>query len=275
MKEHGKSGAAAWAALFFSFCVTPLAGAEPLKTGGTGAATGTIQVLAEEYRREQPSFTLAVVDGLGSTGGIKAVTAGALDFALVGRPLKAQEQAAGLVELEYGRTPFVIVTNKEGVDNLSLVQLASLIAGDTPTWPDGSPVRLVLRPVADADTELLGRFSPGVKEALAVAHKRGGMVRAITDGESANESERLAGSLGTSSVALLRSEKRALRVLSVDGILPTPENFASGAYPHGKTMTIVTKGKPNEATQKFLDFMSSEKGRLVLVRLGHLMPRAP
>jgi phosphate transport system substrate-binding protein len=215
------------------------------------------------------------VDGLGSTGGVKAVTAGVLDFALVGRPLKAEEQRAGLVAFEYGRTPFVIVTNKQGVENLSLVQLASMIASDNPVWADGSPVRLVLRPVADADTALLGAFSPAMKDALAVAHKRGGMVRAITDGESADESERLPGSLGTSSVALLQSEKRVLKVLSLDGMLPTLQNFASGAYPHGKTMSIATKGKPNEATQKFLDFMSSDEGRQILVRLGHLLPSAP
>ena len=51
-----------------------------------------------------------------------------------------------------------------------------------------------------------------------------------------------------------------------------PQNFASGAYPHGKLMTIVTQGKANEATQKFLDFIASDKGRQVLVRLGHLPP---
>lgn len=272
MRTRGRSGLAAWAGLLVAIgMVLPAAAAQPLKTGGTGAAIGTMQVLADEYRRQEPAFALVVVPGLGSSGGVKAAAAGVVDFALVGRSLKAQEQALGLVSFEYGRTPFVVVTNKEGVENLTMTQLASLIANPVPTWEDGTTLRLVLRPVADADTELLGHFSPVVKEALAAAHKRGGMVRAITDQESADESERLPGSLGTSSVALIRSEKRALRVLSIDGIVPSPQNFASGAYPHGKTMTIVTKGKPNESTQKFLDFIVSDKGRQVLVRLGHLV----
>jgi len=273
MKTKGKCSTAAWTGLLIAVCMSPLgAAAKPLKIGGTGAAIGTMQALAEEYRHVDPSFGLNVVAGLGSGGGIKAVAAGALDFAVSGRHLKPQEEADGLRALEYGRTPFVVVTNKEGVDNLSLLRLAGIIGSNSPTWGDGTPVRLVLRPVADADTELLGEFSPGVKQALADAHKRGGMVRAITDQESADESERLPGSLGTSTLALLRSEKRTLQVVRIDEVAPTPENFTSGAYPHGKTMTIVTKGAPNEATQKFLDFIASDTGRQVLVRLGHLVP---
>lgn len=158
----------------------------------------------------------------------------------------------------------------QGVENLTVLQLSSIIANRASTWEDGTPVRLVLRPLTETDTELLGLFSPAVKDAVA-ALKRGGMVVADSDQESADDCERLPGSLGTSAIALLRSEKRVLRTISIDGILPTAQNFASGAYPHGKTFAIVTKGTPNEATQKFLDFVASDKGRQVLVHLGHLV----
>jgi phosphate transport system substrate-binding protein len=97
------------------------------------------------------------------------------------------------------------------------------------------------------------------------------MVRAITDQESADESERLAGSLGTSSLGLLRSEERALKVVSIDGVAPSLRNYASGAWPHGKTMYIVTRGRPDAHTQKFMDFIASARGREILVELGHLV----
>ena len=98
------------------------------------------------------------------------------------------------------------------------------------------------------------------------------MVRAITDHESANESERLPGSLGTASISLLRAEKRKLKALSIDGVAPTLENYASGAYPHGKTLVIVTNGIPGENTRKFLEFIASEKGQRALMQLGFLVP---
>jgi phosphate transport system substrate-binding protein len=272
MKSHGSRCFAGLGGLLLAAWLFPLAAAQPLKTGGTGAAVGTIELMAQEYRRQDPSFEVNVVAGLGTSGGIKAVAAGVLDFALVGRPLKDTEMAAGLVAYELGRTPFVLVSNQPGIKNLSQVELATYIGSDAPHWPGGAPVRLVLRPVNDSDTALLGDFSPEVKKSLAKAQARGGMVRAITDQESANESERLPGSLGTSSIALLRSEKRTLAVLSLDGVAPSPENLASGAYPHGKTLAIVTQGNPAAATRKFLDFIASAAGREVLTRLGYLLP---
>lgn len=272
MKARGNRVVAAWTWLLVAVCMAPAAAAsKPLMAGGTGAALGTMKVLADEYRHQEPAFLLTILPGMGSSGGVKATAAGLIDFALVSRRLTAQERADGFVYLEYGRTPFVVVTNKKGVENLTVGQLASLIADPVPTWDDGTPVMRVLRPAVREDTELLARFSPVVREALAAARQHSGIVRSISTQESADDSERLPGSLGTSTLALLRSEKRSLNVVGIDGILPTLQNFASGAYPHGKTLAIVTKGKPNEPTQRFLDFIVSDKGRQVLVRLGHLV----
>ena len=270
MKARGNGGLAAWAGLLIAVCMSPaIAASKPLMAGGTGAALGTIKVLAEEYRRQHPGFLLTVMPGMGSSGSIKATTAGLIDFAMVSRGLTAQERTDGLVAFEYGRTPFVLVTNKKGVANLTVAQLASIIADPAPTWDDGTRVNLVLRPAIRDDTELLARFSPAIRNALAVARQHGGIVRSTSTQESADASERLPGSLGTSTLALLKSEKRALSVIGIDGVQPTLKNFASGAYPHGKTLAIVTKGKPNASTQNFI---VSDKGREVLARLGHLAP---
>jgi phosphate transport system substrate-binding protein len=266
------AGLTGLAGLFLAVGAGSAAAAPTLKTGGTGAAVGTIEVLVQEYRLRHPDFTIQVVPGLGTSGGLKALSGGALDLALVGRSLKPQETDAGLVAHELGRTPFVVVTNKSGIGNVSTAELAGLIGSSSPVWPDGAPVRLVLRPVADSDTDLLAGFAPEVKAALAEAQQRGGMIRAITDQESANESERLPGSLGTSSLALLRSEQRKLDVLSIDGVAPSMENFASGAYPHGKKLFVVTQGTPRPEAVEFLQFIASPKGREILVRLGYQVP---
>lgn len=271
MKARANRVLTVWAWLLVAVSMAPAAASEPLMAGGTGAALGTMKVLAEEYRRQESGFLLTVLPGMGSNGGVKATAAGLIDFALVSRPLTARERADGLVSFEYGRTPFVVVTNKKGIANLGVAQLASIIADRAPKWDDGTPVMLVLRPAAREDTELLARFSPAVKDALVASRQHSGIVRSTSTQESADQSERLPGSLGTSTLALLRSEKRTLNAIGIDGILPSLQNFASGAYPHGKTLAIVTKGMPNEPTQRFLDFIVSDKGSQVLARLGHLV----
>lgn len=243
--------------------------AQQLKVGGTGSALGTMSALADAYRKKDPSFELTVVPNLGSGGGIKAATAGAIDFAVVSRVLKPEEAAAGLVPIEYGRTPFVVVTNKAGITDMSIAQLVEIVAGRVSQWKDGAPIRLVLRPTSDHDNTLLSNFSPEMKQAVAAAHTREGMVIGVTDQDSANEAERLPGSIGTSSLALLLSENRKLQPIAINGVKPTIQTLAQGSYPYVKSMYIVTKGKPAAPVQRFVDFTLSAEGRELLARLGH------
>ncbi len=77
-----------------TFCLLFTAGsfAATLKIGGTGAALGTMRILADQFVRKRPDISVVIPDSLGSGGGIKAVLAGALDIALSSRQLKPKEQ---------------------------------------------------------------------------------------------------------------------------------------------------------------------------------------
>ena len=94
-----------------TFCLLFTAGsfAATLKIGGTGAALGTMRILADQFVRKRPDISVVIPDSLGSGGGIKAVLAGALDIALSSRQLKPKEQNAGAKATQYATTPFVLV----------------------------------------------------------------------------------------------------------------------------------------------------------------------
>ena len=243
-----------------------------LRTGGTGAALGTIRLLADALKKHNPQFSLEIMPNLGSGGGLKALDKGAIHFALISRPLSAEEAASGFSAFEYGRTPFVLATSKKGVANLTLAQIADIYAAKRTTWADGTPIRIVLRPANDADTGALGSFSPAVKEGLALAMARDGMVTGITDQDSANDIARLAGGLGTSTLALLLSEKRPLHPIAIDGVAPSTKALAEGKYPYAKSVYIVTRGGAPEPLAKFIEFVRSAEGRRILAENGHLLP---
>lgn len=249
------------------------ASAETVRLGGTGSAIGTMQRLGEAYQKIDPAFRLEVVPNLGSSGGVKAVSSGAVQIGATSRPLKAEEVAAGLRAIEYGRTAFVLATAKPGVKGLSLNEVAEYFHGRA-QWGDGTPVRLVLRPASDGDSMLLAQFSPGIKAALAQAQSREGMVTAMTDQEAVDAIERLPGSLGTASMALLLSERRRAVPLAVDGIEPSLANVSSGRYPHVKPMYLVLRGDAPEGVRRFVDFIGSPAGRKILTDLGHIAPEA-
>lgn len=260
-----------FAALAGMACLA-LAHAETVRIGGTGAALGAMERLAAELRRRDPSFAFEVLTNLGS-GGVKALAKGAIQVAVASRPLKAEELQPNLRVAEYARTPFVLVTAKPGVTGLSAAQLAELY-GRQARWPDGTPVRLVLRPAVDVDHALLAGVSPAMPGVLADALAREGMVVAATDREAADAIERLPGALGTSSLALVLSENRRLTPLAIDGVRPSPQTLADGSYRFGKSLWLVVPTKPTPMTARFLEFLASPDGRKILADTGHLLPPA-
>lgn len=147
-----RRGCAAGVAILL-LLITIFVRGEPIRVGGTGSALGTMKILGEAFARQNASkIELTLMPNLGSSGALRALQAGAIDIALLSRPLSEAQHAAGLVAFEYGRSPFVLVSSKPGVGNLTPAALADLLGGRTLTWSDGQPVRLVLRPKSDVDT---------------------------------------------------------------------------------------------------------------------------
>lgn len=252
----------------------PGAAAQSVRIAGTGAAVGAIELLVAEYRRAHPGARLGAVEAIGSGGALRAARAGALDIALVARPLAEADAAAGLQAVEYARTPFVMaMSTKSGMTFLTRAQLAAAYAGSLQVWPDGTRVRPVLRPADDIDTRHLKAFGPEVGSAVDQALARAGMLVASTDREAADILERTPGAIGPSTLGLILSEKRALRALALDGVAPTVQALASGAYPHQKRLYLVTGPKgPGTEGARFLQYVTSPAGKALLQRTGHLVP---
>ena len=247
--------------------------ADEIKIGGTGAGLGTMRLLADAFARQVPEVNVSVPPSLGSSGGIRAVVGGALDIAVSSRPLKEDERKLGATEIEYGRTPFVFaVASKSKVTAITNGQLADIYAGRLVNWPDGTRIRLVLRPAGESDTAQVKSMSPDIGRALSEAEKRPGVPFAVSDQNAADDIEKIPGAFGATTLALIASEKRALRALTLDGVEPTPKNAASGAYPHFKTLFLVTGAKRSAPVQRFIAFVQSPAGREILARSGHWTP---
>ena len=249
------------------------ASAEGFRIGGTGAALGTMQLLANAFRVRNPDILVTVLPSLGSGGGIKAATEGVLGIGVSSRPLKQSERKRGAAELEYARTPFVFAVSVEsGVTSLTTAELADIYAGRMAGWPDGSPVRVLLRPVSDIDTEMIMSMSPALRQGMLAAQARPGVRVSVNDQDAANDLEKIAGAIGPSTLALLLSESRPLRALKLDGVEPTAANAASGAYPYYKRLFIVTGPKRTAAVERFIAFVQSPAGQKILTSNGQWIP---
>lgn len=251
----------------------PLAAAETLTIGGTGSGLGTMRLLAAEFAKDTPGVSVAVLPNMGSSGGMKALAVGAVDAAVISRPVADEERALGYVALVYGKTPFVLASRNPPAQGFkTMAEIAAIYSTERPVWPDGSALRLIMRPRNDIDTTLLESFSPAVRQAVESAMARPGILIRATDQEAADAIENTPGAIGTTTLALILSEQRKLAAWPINGVLPSTQTLADGSYLFSKTMILVRKPSAKATVLRFFEFLESPKGRQLLSSLGHLPP---
>jgi len=252
-------------------CPLDAAAQDEIRIGGTGGMISAMGKIAEAFRNAHPSVAVKVMPSLGSTGGIKAVINGALDIGISSRPLNDREQ--GAQAREFARTPFVFATAVNNpVAAVTIRELADIYGGKTPTWPDGRPIRLVLRPSTEFDTLLLKSLSPDIDRAVTDALGRQGMIVAITDQDCATALEKVPGAFGTTTLGQIISEKRRIKTLSLNGVMPGP-TVSTSVYPYFKTYFLITKPDPRPIVRQFIEFAFSPQTRDILTRSGYRMAR--
>ncbi len=245
---------------------TPAGAATSLKIGGTGAAYPVLEKLIAEYRRTDAAGQIEIMKPpLGSSAGIRAVSAGFLDLAISGRPLKPDE-AKTLMARELARSPLAFVVNGAvGRQQISQRDLIDIYAGKIPRWEDGTPLRLILRPASDADTAIVKKLAPEIDLALTAALVRPGMAIATHDMENTEILMRAKGIFGTITLCQLRAQDLALQPLALDGTMPTLKAMAAGTYPLYKPFILITRSEKTVALEHFMKFLFSPKARQIML----------
>ncbi len=249
--------------------------AETITVGGTGSALGTLQRMGKAYMALHPEIKVTILPSLGSGGGIKAVIRGSIDIGLSGRALKDSEKEKA-VAVEFAQCPFVLVVpEKNPVSEMSLEQLARIYSGETDSWPDGTPLRLIMRPERESEVDFLKSLGPEMERAVPLAYKRQGMIVALTDQEAADKVGEIPGAFGISTLCQVVSEARPLKIVSLDGVQPTLDLVENGRYPYVRLFRLVTPLQPAPHVQEFIRFILSETGAGILKTNGSLPVKTP
>lgn len=244
--------------------------ADTLRIGGTGSATVLMQRLGAAFAASHADTSVEVIPGLGSSGGIAAVLDNVLDLAVSARPLKPAEQ--GLTAIVAVRTPYGLVSSNPNPGDIAKAEVAAFYANPAATWPDGTSVRVVLRPKSESDTALLGETFPGMAAAIEKIRARIDVPVAATDQDNLEMASTIKGSLvGTSLTQMVTENYQSqLHFLTIDGAKPTLENLENGVYPYSKPYRFVFAEEPSPLVQRFMDFIASSEGKSILRASGSL-----
>jgi phosphate transport system substrate-binding protein len=239
--------------------VPPSAWADALKVGGTGSGPALLRVLAVGYCEEHPDEQVDVLSfSLGTGGGVRALAAGKIDLAVLGRPLADDEKRDGLRVAAWARTPLVLATSDGKLaGGMSVPLLVDILRMRRTTWDDGSKIRLILRIPQETDTMVLAGLSPDLKRALDAYLSSPGAMVADTDTDAMHLLARTPGSLGTTTLGLIALRGRQVVPLSFAGVAPSLKTLADGSYPLAKELYLLSGDKPSPQLARFMAWLVS------------------
>lgn len=243
--------------------------ADSLRIGGTGVALGGMTLLAEAFEQANQGTDVVVLPSLGSSGGVRALVAGAIDLAVASRPLKPAEEEKGAEATLYATTTMVIATSTmTNAETITLEQLEQMYSGELTHWPSGQPVRVVLRPQTETDTKMLSALSERMSTAIEAAQERPGMLSATNDQENAETLEQVYGSLGVVALGQIATENRQLKTVTLDAPqTATADGAQKGLY--SKELFVVQTKTSSDLAKRFVEFIFSKDAQTILSATDH------
>lgn len=242
--------------------------AERVRIGGTGVALASMSAAGEKLAARTPPLAVEVLPSLGTPGGVRALIDGKIDIALLARPLLAEEAAKGAREMRCLVTPLVFATTHATATGLSRATLAAAYAEIAPKWDDGTPLKIVLRSKSSSEVPFLFKAFPELEAPIQAAHKRPGMPIGATDQDNAEIAEKTEGALAIITLMQIRSERRRLRALAIEGVVPDADTVENRLYPLGFRVCLAQLAEGSPAAAQFIAYLDSAPGRSLMRSLG-------
>jgi phosphate transport system substrate-binding protein len=259
------------AAVGLMLCAAPqvgIAADDVVRIGGTGMALAAMAQIGEGLTSADPSIRVEVLPSLGTPGGLRALAERAIDVAVIGRSLTAAEQAKGAVEAACMTTALVFASSHPAPSGFAQADLPGIYAGSAPLWPDGKPLKILLRSRAGSENAYLIAAIPGMEAALEKAYRRPDVPVATTDQENADLASRTANSFAIMSLLQIRAERLNLRTIPLDGVPATAETLANQTYPLSMRVCVVIASSPTPSAARFVAHLRSAPAQALLQTLG-------
>lgn len=254
-------------------CVSTVRRPAGLLLAGSGTNLSLVSRIVERYREANPASHVRLLGSIGSGGAGRAVVDGAIDLGLSSRPLSADERPLGLRTTPLARVPITVAAHPSVQTHaLTRQRLIQIYRGEIDHWADGSEIVPLLREPGDSSRRMFTQTLPGFEAAMADAFgERRGRV-CYTDAEMRDALLEVPGALGFLDLGTIRLERLPLRLLSLDGIEPTPDAVLTGRYPHVKPLSWLTLGPPAGEVARLIEFAGSAAVDDLFAGGGYLPP---
>ena len=228
------------------------------------------KAFAEYYMGKHQSVNITVSES-GSGNGAKSLINAACDVATMSRPMKNSEkkaaQDAGVLAIEHvvALDGLAVVVNPANPRaNLTIGQIQDIYTGKITNWRQlGGPDQKIVVISRDTNSGTYESFNTLV---LKDAKLKGGAEYVGSNGAVRQRVMSTEGAIGYVGLAFTEEVK----VLQVNGVLPTASTVTAKTYPISRALYMYTNGRPSEGTAlyDFVNLCNTAEGRKIIEDTG-------
>lgn len=230
--------------------------------------------LKEEFRASHPETTFEIA-AEGSSTGISAILSSTADIGMSSRPVsqtefsKAALNGVAMTMITVAYDGLAIIVNKDNpVNELTQQQVRDIFTGRIDNWAavGGKPGRISIytRNTASGTYKDFQELAMAKDDYAPRSQKLAGNEQIASEvSENAN---------GVGYVGLAYTDAPGVKVVRINGHLPTKESINDNSYPYARpTFFLVDANVKNDLAQSFIDFTLSPEGQKIVEDV-HFIP---
>lgn len=226
--------------------------------------------LAEQFKAQHSDATFDIA-AEGSTTGIAALIDGTAQIGMSSRPAKSAEIAAGKaknVTLKETIVAYdgvaIIVNSANPIKALTKKQVEQIFTGQVSDWSavggTGGSISIYTRNTSSGTYSEFKELAMSKRDYAPAAQKMAGNEQIAAEvGKNAN---------GIGYVGLAYIKAKGIKVVPVDGAMPSVESVHNKSYPYARPTFYYTNGEPAGLAKAFVEFTLSPAAQKIAAEVG-------
>ena len=257
------------------FAATSLQAQKLVIKGSDTLGAKLVPQLAEAYKAKNPGVSFEIA-AEGSTTGIAAIIDSTAQIGMASRRAKATEMSAAQAKGVSMKPTIVaydgisiIVNASCPVDSLTLRQVEQIFAGDITDWSavGGTPGKISIYTRNTSS----GTYADFRTLAMKNRDYAGSSQKMAGNEQIASEVSKNPAGIGY--VGMAYTNAPGIKVVKIDGILPSKETVLARKYPYSRPTFYYTNGEPTGEAANFIAFTLSDEGQKIAEQVGFVAIR--
>jgi phosphate transport system substrate-binding protein len=248
-----------------------LAPAETLVIKGSDTlGAKLVPQLSEEFKAQHSDVTFNIA-AEGSTTGIAAIIDGTAQIGMASRPTKPEEVTSAKAKgVNFKETIVaydgiaVIVNSANSVKSLTKKQVEQIFTGDVTDWSavggSSGKISVYTRNTSSGTYSEFKELAMKKRDYAPDSQKLAGNEQ-IASEVAKNRN-------GVGYVGLAYTKASGIKVVAIDGAVPSKESVLGKKYPYARPTFYYTNGEPTGAAKQFVDFTVSDAGQKIVEQVG-------